>query len=169
MRSLATLLVALFVLVSTASADKWSRKANRQQRQNQGWTVVESPTVVSTTPVVRASESATQALKGVEDAMPEVNAARAALGLPPLAVDPLLCKAAYACAQQRAARFIHGHLPESDFSYVSGTSASVGGCGALEDSWGWGTCAYRDTQYRVAGAAWVRGSDGLRYMHFFAR
>jgi hypothetical protein len=168
MRSLATLLVALFVLVSTASADKWSRKAQRQQRQNQGWTVVESPTV-STAPVVTPATPYTGKDAGKDDALDEVNAERAKRGLRAFLPDPLLNKAALACAKQRAARFIHGHLPESDFSYLPANGqASSAGCGALEPSWGWGTCCYLEN-YTYAGAAWVMGSDGRRYMHIFVR
>ena len=104
----------------------------------------------------------------VEDALDEVNAERARRGLRPFARDPSLTQAALACARQRAARRIAGHLP-NDFAYLpAGTSATAAGCGALEPSWGWGTCCtYENHTY--AGAAWVMGADGKRYMHLFVR
>lgn len=121
---------------------------------------------VQKTPTETKSPSA---IETCEDALAEVNAERAKLGLKPFINDSLLNKAALACAKQRATRGIHGHLPESDFSYLSsGGNAASAGCGALEDSWGWGTCCYKD-DYTYAGAAWVRGADGLRYMHIFVR
>lgn len=184
MRRFALAALMLLVLVSSASAQ--SRRERRQmQRQGQnqgwseGWTVVETPQIVATAPPVSpgppevgptVTPPKPDDFNGSADAMDEVNAKRARKGLPPLQRDPLLCQAAYECARQRAARNIHGHLPESDFSYLpSGAHATVGGAGALEDSWGWETCAYDSMQYRVGGAAWVRGPGGLRFMHFFGR
>ena len=106
---------------------------------------------------------------GSDDALNEVNAARAARGLRPFINDPGLNAAALACAKQRCARHIDGHLPESDFRYLpSGTNAGAAGCGALDPSWGWGTCCTYDS-YTYGGAAWVMGSDGKRYMHLFVR
>lgn len=108
------------------------------------------------------------ATTGADDALAEVNAARAQRGLRPFLPDPSLNQAARTCAQIRAARRIEGHLP-NDFSYLpAGASAKSAGCGALEPSWGWGTCcAYEN--YTYAGAAWVMGADGKRYMHLFVR
>ncbi len=104
-----------------------------------------------------------------EDALAEVNAARAKRGLPAYQPDPILNKAALACAKQRAARLIAGHLPESDFSYLpSGGSATAAGCAAWTPDWGWGSCCTYDS-YTYAGAAWVMGQDGQRYMHLFVR
>ena len=83
----------------------------------------------------------------------------------------MLTQAAAACAKIRAANFIDGHLggPMSDFSYLpAGVSASAAGCGALEPSWGWWTC-FMDDYYTYAGAAWVMGANGKRYMHLFVR
>jgi len=119
-----------------------------------------------------ASSTATPApaaTQGSDDALAEVNAERAKRGLSPFQPDPLLNQAALACAKQRCARSIHGHLPESDFTYLpSGGHATAAGCGALEPSWGWGTCCTYDN-YTYAGAAWVMGTDGRRYMHLFVR
>lgn len=102
------------------------------------------------------------------DALTEVNAERAKRGLKPFIHDALLTQGALACAKARAASHIHGHL-SSDFDYLpSGAQATAAGCGALEPSWGWGTCCVFDS-YTYAGAAWVMGSDGRRYMHIFCR
>ncbi len=104
----------------------------------------------------------------VEDALAEVNAARAQRGLRPFLPDPSLTQAALNCAKIRAANRIEGHL-SNDFAHVpAGTSASSAGCGAMEPSWGWGTCCTYEN-YTYAGAAWVMGADGKRYMHLFVR
>ena len=163
MRIILSCLVALCLVTSVDAGGRRSR-----QRAAQNNVVWESQPVVSSAP---ASVEATSHLKGSDDALAEVNAKRVNKGLPPLRKDSLLCQAALLVSKQRAARGIHGHLPESDFTYVHqvGGSASVGGCGALEDSWGWETCAYDSPQYTVGGAAWVRGADGLRYMTFFGK
>jgi hypothetical protein len=98
----------------------------------------------------------------------EVNAARAKRGLRPFQHDPQLTHAAQACARTRASRRIAGHL-SNDFAYLpAGVTAKAAGCGALEPSWGWGTCCTYDN-YTYAGAAWVMGADGKRYMHLFVR
>lgn len=105
---------------------------------------------------------------GSRDAIDEVNAYRAKLGLAPFQRDELLTQAAQKAAEIRARRGIAGHL-DSDFDCLPpGGQADAAGCGALEDSWGWGTCCM-DGNYAHAGAAWVRGSDGKRYMHLFVR
>lgn len=118
---------------------------------------------------VKTSESKTATgVAGSDDALEEVNAERAKRGLKAFLPDPLLNQAARACAKLRAQSHIHGHL-SSDFDHLpAGGSASAAGCGALEPSWGWGTCCTYDN-YTYAGAAWVMGSDGRRYMHLFVR
>ena len=136
-------------------------------QQSQVTTVqyVDPSAPVSSSPTTTNSATAT----GSDDALNEVNAARAQRGLKPFLPDPLLNQAAQACAKQRGARLINGHLPESDFKYLpAGANASAAGCGALEPSWGWGTCCTYDN-YTYAGAAWVMGADGKRYMHLFVR
>jgi hypothetical protein len=138
--------------------------------------VVVSPATVSKADSVTTTEIAAKApeTRTVQepdpgnDALAEVNAARARRGLRPFQHDPMLTVAAQACAERRAAGRISGHLP-SDFAYLpSGTSARAAGCGALNSSWGWGTCCTYEN-YTYAGAAWVMGSDGRRYMHLFVR
>jgi hypothetical protein len=106
-----------------------------------------------------------------EDALAEVNAARAARGLPPFTPDPNLTAAAQSAADYRARFRIAGHVTGGmgDFAFLPpGTSADSAGCGALEPSWGWGTCCTYEN-YQYAGAAVTWGADGRRYMHLFVR
>ena len=118
-----------------------------------------------------AVQTSVASASGSDDSLDEVNARRAARGLRPFIKDGGLTQAAATCAKVRAASFIDGHLggTMSDFSYLpAGVSASAAGCGALEPSWGWGTCCM-DDNYTYAGAAWVMGANGKRYMHLFVR
>jgi len=109
-----------------------------------------------------------QVVESNATALDEVNKARAERGLKPFIHDPLLSVAAFEAATQRCKRGLHGHL-ENDFGCLpKGGHATAAGCGALEPSWGWGSCCTYDS-YTHAGAAWVKGSDGLRYMHLFVR
>ena len=152
-----TAIFFLLLLAGTALADHKSRN-----RSTTAWASSQPVSVVSDKQVAPTET-------GSNDALAEVNAYRAKRGLPPFQHDPQLTKAVLAAATKRAARGIHGHLPESDFSCLPiGATADAAGCGALEDSWGWGTCCM-DDNYSHAGAAWVRGADGLRYMHLFVR
>lgn len=182
-------LAALMLLVLVTSSFAQSRKEQRQMRKaqrdgwSQGWTEVAGSSTVMVAPPVQAAPPAADGpppvspntkpaeknnYAGSDDALDEVNAKRATMGLRPFINDPLLTQAALACAKERARTHQHGHL-YSDFAYLpQGGKASAAGCGALEDSWGWGTCCYTEN-YTYAGAAWVRGSDNLRYMHIFVR
>jgi hypothetical protein len=105
---------------------------------------------------------------GAVEALDEVNAVRRNRGLPPYAKDDSLTKAAMSAAQFRAERRMVGHTP-NDFSHVpQGSSASAAGCAAWTPDWGWGSCCtYENWSY--AGAAYVVGEDGRRYMHLFVR
>ena len=110
-------------------------------------------------------------LFGADDALAEVNAARAARGLPPFVKDEGLTMAARAAADYRASRLIAGHVGggRGDFAFLpQGSHALAAGCGALAPSWGWGACCTYD-RYRFAGAAVTYGRDGKRYMHIFVR
>lgn len=171
MRLLIILVATLLVAERTVDAGPW-----RRYRQTS-----RVATVSRTTPVqgqearpalppesTAARQEVASAIQGVDDALEEVNAARAKRGLRPFVPDPLLNQAARACARLRATNRIEGHLA-SDFAYLpSGATATSAGCGALEPSWGWGTCCTYDN-YTYAGAAWVMGADGRRYMHLFVR
>lgn len=171
----AALLVCMVASESHAGPPRRSRRhfqeASWQQYQQcsggQCSTVQGTGQVTSVASPAPAPTSATTATHCAE-ALDEVNATRAKRGLKPFVHDPLLSQGAYACAKARAASHIHGHLP-SDFAYLpSGASAKAAGCGALDTSWGWGTCCTYEN-YTYAGAAWVMGSDGRRYMHLFCR
>ncbi len=105
---------------------------------------------------------------GAEDALAEVNAARAQRGLPPFIRDGALSAAAASCADHRARYLIAGHT-SNDFNAVPrGAFASASGCAAWPQHLGWGACCTYDN-YRFAGAAYAIGPDGRRYMHIFVR
>lgn len=104
---------------------------------------------------------------GAEDALDEVNEARAARGLPPFLYDEDLTRAAMGCADFRAERLIAGHC--NDFAALPpGAHADAAGCAAWHPEGGWGACCTYE-QYRFAGAAFTFGQDGRRYMHVFVR
>lgn len=101
------------------------------------------------------------------DALDALNATRAARGLRPYLRDDGLTAAAKRVCVYRAERGIAGHV--ADFSFLpAGSTARVAGCAAWPVNMGWGACATYDN-YTYAGAAWVVGRDGKRYMHLFAR
>jgi len=103
-----------------------------------------------------------------EDALEEVNFVRKRRGLQPFIRDALLTLAARRAAQERAASLCAGHTA-NDFGYLpAGGSAAAAGCAAWTPDWGWGACCTYDS-YTYAGAAWVMGRDGRRYMHLFVR
>jgi hypothetical protein len=103
-----------------------------------------------------------------EDALAEVNAARAARGLRPYVKDDNLTVGAKNVADFRAARLMAGHTGNDFAGLPAGCTAIAAGCAAWEPSWGWGACAtYENHTY--AGAAWSMGTDGRRYMHLFVR
>ncbi len=102
------------------------------------------------------------------DALAQVNALRAARGLPAYQHDPNLHEAAKACAAYRARYRIAGHT-SSDFAFVPvGASATAAGCAAWPNGSGFGSCCIYDG-YRYAGAATVLGADGIEYHHLFVR
>ena len=102
------------------------------------------------------------------DGLDEVNAKRVARGLRPFIRDDGLTLAARACAAFRAKHSLFGHT-SNDFAFVpAGTSCSSTGCAAYPSSYGWMSCCVYDG-YTFAGAAWVPGRDGQRYMHLFVR
>lgn len=151
-----TILALATVLIFAASADaRW--------RRNQCSTCTQAaPQCLS--PV------APQATGG-EDALSEVNAARARRGLAPFIRDVALETAARGAAAFRASRLLFGHVTGGmgDFAFVpAGTSAAAAGCAAYPASYGWMSCCTFES-HRYAGAAWAMGSDGKRYMHLFVR
>jgi hypothetical protein len=106
--------------------------------------------------------------KMAAEALDEVNATRAARGLPPFVKDDGLTQAAVGAAKYRAEHLMAGHT-SNDFAFLpAGASAPAAGCAAWEPSLGWGSCCTYDS-YTYAGAAYAYGSDGRRYMHLFVR
>lgn len=103
-----------------------------------------------------------------EDALAEVNAARAARGLRPFLADPNLTAGAINVADFRAQRLIQGHTANDFQGLPVGVSASAAGCAAWEPSLGWGSCCTWEN-WTYAGAAYSIGRDGKRYMQLFVR
>lgn len=172
MRTISTL-IALLVLTGCLLA------SDHKARGRSAWawaaaSVNESPSTLKTEPPTLKKSPETEnrspsALStGSDDALDEVNAYRAKRGLPPFKHDPQLTIAAKRAAETRAKALWDGHLANDFACLPDGAKADAAGCGALEDSWGWGTCC-ADDNYSHAGAAWVRGSDGRRFMHLFVR
>lgn len=135
-----------------------------------------SGVILGSTPVVTTAEQLGTSVapagitdSGLEgDGLDEVNAKRAQRGLRPFVRDDSLTQAARACAGFRANNRLFGHT-SNDFAFVpAGSSASSAGCAAYPASYGWMSCCVYDN-YTYAGAAWVTGSDGKRYMHLFVR
>jgi uncharacterized protein YkwD len=129
--------------------------------------VVTTADSVGGTPSVVVPAGATES--GLEgDGLDEVNAQRARRGLRPFVRDEGLTQAARACAGFRANHGLFGHT-SNDFAFVpAGSYASSAGCAAYPASYGWMSCCVYEN-YTYAGAAWVTGRDGKRYMHLFVR
>lgn len=107
-------------------------------------------------------------INSASDALDEVNAKRAARGLRPYVRDDGLTRAAQSCAAFRAQHRLFGHT-SNDFQFLSaGSRASAAGCAAYPASYGWMSCAVYEN-HTYAGAAYVTGTDGKRYMHLFVR
>jgi uncharacterized protein YkwD len=105
---------------------------------------------------------------GAGDGLDEVNARRTARGLRPYVRDDALTQAAKACAAFRAERGLFGHT-SNDFAFLPpGASAASAGCAAYPASHGWMSCCVEDN-YTYAGAAYVTGADGRRYMQLYVR
>lgn len=102
------------------------------------------------------------------DALHEVNAERAKRGLRPFIHDPHLTAGAVNVAHFRATHLIRGHTANDFGGLPAGATAKAAGCGALESSWGWGSCCTFDS-YTYAGAAVITGRDNRRYMQIFVR
>lgn len=123
--------------------------------------------IVLALPVVPAVGEV-KTVASAQQVLDEVNATRAARGLPPFMLDENLTRGAMACAMYRAQHRIDGHTP-NDFGFLPpGAMARAAGCAAWPVGMGWGSCCtYENWQY--AGAAYCIGPDGRRYMHLFVR
>ena len=125
-------------------------------------------------------------VNAADDALHEVNAARAERGLPPYINDPVLAASAKAAAEYRAKYRRPGHLhvfiggvEYNDFSFLPAGYQWYG-----PDDWSmidsgcehpdypprdWAACCTHDTEYTHAGAAFAYDANGRRYNHIFAR
>lgn len=102
------------------------------------------------------------------DGLVEVNDFRRRHSLPPYTYDPAMSQAAASCALYRAQNHITYHT-SNDFAFVPAGSFSPGaGCACWRPGTGFGSCRMEEN-WKYAGAAWVIGSDGMRYMHLFVR
>lgn len=100
------------------------------------------------------------------DALDQVNAQRAARGLPPFARDHGLALGAQAAAAHRASARMFGHTA-NDFAFLPpGARASAAGCAAYPAHYGFMACCTYDRAI-YAGAASVPGPDGRVYHHLF--
>jgi len=109
-----------------------------------------------------------QPVASAQQVLDEVNATRAARGLPPFMLDENLARGATACAVYRAQHRLDGHT-SNDFGFLPpGAQARSAGCAAWPVGMGWGSCCTYDN-YQYAGAAFCVGPDGRRYMHLFVR
>ncbi|MFO0882621.1 MAG: hypothetical protein U0894_00260 [Pirellulales bacterium] len=95
-----------------------------------------------------ASEKAV-VLPSVDDALEEVNAARAKRGLTPFAPDPKLNEAAKACAKIRATSFIEAHWRMILPICLRSAAATSGECGTGWSHRGAGGRAARMTTIRM--------------------
>lgn len=151
---------------ATCSGSNCGATFQQQSFQQQSSTQFTPTGVVQTT--AQSSSSVKVTVSDGTDALDEVNAKRAERGLRPFLRDPLLTSAAYATAQFRAARGLFGHTT-NDFAFLPpGGSARAAGCAAWPASMGWGSCCTYES-HTYAGAAFVIGADGRRYMHLFVR
>jgi hypothetical protein len=160
------ILISALLVASAADSFAGPRLRNRYRYQTVAPTYNYQPPSepVGATPLPEATASPVVAV----NALAEVNAARARRGLPAYLPDEGLEQAAQTCALLRAQYLLAGHTANDFAALPQGTAASAAGCGALEPSWGWGSCCTYDN-YRYAGAAVVTGRDGRRFMHLFVR
>jgi hypothetical protein len=103
-----------------------------------------------------------------EEVLAEVNAARAKRGFPPFQFDEKLAEGAFKCAAYRAYTQTEGHTPNDFWFLPPGTHVRAAGCAAWPQGMGWGACCTYEN-WRYAGAAYVVGPDGKRYMHLMVR
>jgi len=123
---------------------------------------------VATEAAPAAAPATTPAFVTEGDGLDEVNARRMSRGLRPFLRDEGLSQAARACVQYRASYGLAGHT-SNDFAFVpAGSYASSAGCAAVPTEFGWMSCCTYEN-YTYAGAAYVMGRDGRRYMHLFVR
>lgn len=109
------------------------------------------------------------------DALDQVNAKRARLGLRPFIRDEGLTQGAVACAKFRAAHHHHGHwmVGGGDFSFLPpGVQMAAGGAEA--PGWwnhdpAWLTCCDDESQWTYAGAGVAQDETGAYYQSLFVK
>jgi len=185
------ILAALAVVLTAASADAQliRRRASASSRATYTQTPAGSSYSVSTSyrgpaelaapalaavapPAAGELAAGCFGVPGAVDALDEVNRKRAAHGLYPYQRDDALTVGAARTAYERARRLMFGHFTGGmgDFQFLPpGATCAATGCAAYPDALGWMSCEDTGRTYRYAGAAWVRGADGRRYMHAFFR
>jgi hypothetical protein len=143
--------------------DQWSLSQPSAPTSGSEYVTYSTPVTAPTSPIAGDLAGGSPG-----DGLDEVNAKRAARGLRPFVRDESLTQAAQACAAFRAEHGLFGHT-SNDFAFVPpGAVASSAGCAAYPASYGWMSCCTYDS-YTYAGAAWVTGRDGRRYMQLFVR
>ncbi len=172
------LVLSLLVLALTADA-VWAGPFARRRSSQCAQTATTSSTVTTVGACATANgvcvtastfeQSVTTSFVSLPNsALDQVNAQRAARGLPPFRHDPLLTLAAERAAAFRATHRLFGHT-SNDFAFLDGGgTATAAGCAAYPASYGFMACCVYE-RYTVAGAASVRGADGRMYHHIFVR
>lgn len=156
-------LIALTVALSTSAAFAGPLRDRISARR--------SPTPTTAYAPPTSVQAGPQAVGEAVDALDQVNAQRAARGLRPFLRDDNLLVGAMGAAAQRAKLRVAGHLRGGmgDFAYLPpGTWAHAGGAGAWLPGEGFGACCVYEN-WNYAGAATVKGSDGLLYHQIFVR
>lgn len=109
---------------------------------------------------------------GVSSGLDQVNARRAAAGLPLYRRCPDLEAAAEACVRYRARARIRGHVPDGlgDFRFLpAGVNARAAGADWYGATAEFATCAMYDTEYTEAGCASAVDDSGNWYHQIFVR
>ena len=135
---------------------------------NREWAVLKAPSRTEILEAVAKAKKEAGRYPGATEALDEVNAKRATMGLRPFIRDDKLTEGAAKICVYLAAKLSANHT-SNDFAFLPpGSSASAGGLGAGTPDWGWISCCYREN-WKYAGAAWAWGRDGKRYNYIFVR
>jgi hypothetical protein len=160
--------LVLFLVVSDVGSASWRSRRHQSSQQQQSFVVQSVQVQSSEVQSVQQYLSVERSSEVQSDALSEVNVLRAGRGLRPFVRDDGLTLAASVCALDRASRLLSGHTSNDFAALPFGVRASASGCGAGGVMFGWQTCCTYEN-YTYAGAAYVMGVDGKRYMHLFVR